>query len=66
VQATQLQHDEEQEEDDRAAGVLEILPLLSQAYVAQRVEIVRSAERGRGEFINSLILRIPHSAFRIA
>jgi hypothetical protein len=39
VQATQLQHDEEQEEDDRAAGIFEILPLLSKAYVAQREQI---------------------------
>jgi hypothetical protein len=28
VQAAQLQHDEEQEEDDGAAGILEVLPVL--------------------------------------
>jgi hypothetical protein len=39
VQATQLQHDEEQEEDDRAAGILEVLPLLSKTHVAQREQI---------------------------
>jgi hypothetical protein len=37
VQATQLQHDEEQEEDDGAAGILEVLPLLPEAHVAQGV-----------------------------
>jgi hypothetical protein len=34
MQAAQLRDDEEQEEDDRAAGVLEILPVLSEAYGA--------------------------------
>jgi hypothetical protein len=68
VQAAQLQHDEEQEEDDRAAGVLEILPLLSEAHVAQRVEIMRTAECGmRNPEIQEfrLSFRIPPSAFRI-
>jgi hypothetical protein len=39
VQATQLQHDEEQEEDDGAAGVLEVLPLLPEAHVAQGEQV---------------------------
>jgi hypothetical protein len=41
VQAAQLQHDEEQEEDDRAARILEVLPILSEAYGTQRIEVVR-------------------------
>jgi hypothetical protein len=68
VQAAQLQHDEEQEEDDRAAGVLEVLPLLSETYVAQRVEVMRKAEGGMPnpeiqEF--RISFRTPHTAFRI-
>jgi hypothetical protein len=39
VQASQLQHDEEQEEDDRAAGVQQVLSLLPEAHGAQGVEI---------------------------
>jgi ribosomal protein L20A (L18A) len=39
LQAPELQHDEEQEEDDRAAGVQQVLPLLSQTHGAQRDEI---------------------------
>jgi hypothetical protein len=41
VQAAQLQHDEEQEEDDGAAGVFEILPLLSETHSAQGEQMSR-------------------------
>jgi hypothetical protein len=40
VQAAQLQHDEEQKEDDGAAGVLEVLPLLPEAHGSSGVEII--------------------------
>jgi hypothetical protein len=39
LQAPELQHDEEQEEDDGADRVQQVLPLLSQAYGAQGNEI---------------------------
>ena len=39
LQAPELQHDEEQEEDDRAARVQQVLPLLPQAHGAQRDEV---------------------------
>jgi hypothetical protein len=39
VQAAQLQHDQEQEEDDGAAGVLEVLPLLPQAHGASGEQV---------------------------
>ena len=39
LQAPQLQHDEEQEEDDGAAGVQQVLPLLPQAHGAQGDEV---------------------------
>jgi hypothetical protein len=39
VQATQLQHDQEQEEDNRAAGVQQVLSFLSQAHGAQGNEV---------------------------
>jgi len=42
VQAAQLQHDQEQEEDDGTIGVLEVLPLLSKTYAAQGVEVKAS------------------------
>jgi hypothetical protein len=32
VQAPELQHDEEQEEDDRAFGVEQVLPVLQEAH----------------------------------
>jgi hypothetical protein len=44
MQAAQLRDDEEQEEDDRAAGVLEILPVLSEAHRPQGRQIGRNAE----------------------
>jgi hypothetical protein len=44
VQAAQLQHDEEQEEDDGAAGVQQVLPLLPEAHGAQRDEVGQSGE----------------------
>jgi hypothetical protein len=40
LQAPQLQHDEEQEEDDGAAGVQQVLPLLPQAHGSQRDEVI--------------------------
>jgi hypothetical protein len=40
VQASQLQHDEEQEEDDRAARDEQVLPVLPEAHVSQRVEVI--------------------------
>jgi hypothetical protein len=40
VQAAQLQYDEEQEEDDRATGVFEILSLLPQAHGSPGVEVM--------------------------
>jgi hypothetical protein len=39
VQAPQLQHDQEQEADDRAARDEQVLPLLSQAHAAQGNEV---------------------------
>jgi hypothetical protein len=39
LQTAQLQHDQEQEEDDGAAGVQQVLPLLPQAHVSQRDEV---------------------------
>jgi hypothetical protein len=40
VQTAQLQHDQEQEEDQRAAGVQQVLPLLPQAHGSQRDEVI--------------------------
>jgi hypothetical protein len=45
VQAAQLQHDQKQEEDDRAARVQQVLPLLSEAHVSQRDEVIAIADR---------------------
>src|SRR5262249_43165828 len=39
VQAAQLQHDEEQEEDDGTAGILEVLPLLPEAHGTQGEQV---------------------------
>jgi hypothetical protein len=39
MQTPQLQHDEEQEEDDRAAGVQQVLSLLPETHGAQGVEV---------------------------
>ena len=39
VQASQLQHDQEQEKDERAAGVQQVLPLLPQAHRASGDEV---------------------------
>jgi hypothetical protein len=39
LQAPELQHDEEQEEDDGADRVQQVLPLLPEAYGAQGNEI---------------------------
>jgi hypothetical protein len=47
VQAAQLRHDEEQEENDGSARVLEVLPLLSQAHAASGVEVVGELESWR-------------------
>jgi hypothetical protein len=44
MQAAQLHDDEEQEEDDGAAGVREVLPLLSEAYGSSRVQVMLNAE----------------------
>ncbi len=56
VQASQLQHDQEQEKDERAAGVQQVLPLLPQAHArigrrsssfdARRARAKRSAATG--------------------
>jgi hypothetical protein len=46
VQAPELQHDEEQEEDDGTDRVQQVLPLLSQAHAAQGDEIASA----RGNF----------------
>jgi hypothetical protein len=40
VQTSQLQHHEEQEKDDGAARVLEILPLLSKAHGPQGEQVI--------------------------
>jgi hypothetical protein len=40
LQAPELQHDEEQEEDDGADRVQQVLPLLPEAYGAQRDEVI--------------------------
>jgi hypothetical protein len=42
VQTPELQHDQEQEEVDRAARVQQVLPLLSQAHGAQGNEVALS------------------------
>jgi hypothetical protein len=47
VQAAQLQHDEEQEEDDGAAGVQQVLSLLPQAHGAQGNEVSGEVESGK-------------------
>jgi hypothetical protein len=39
VQTSQLQHDQEQEEDDGAVGIQQVLPLLSEAYRAQGEQV---------------------------
>jgi hypothetical protein len=39
VQATQLQHDEEQEEDDRTARDEQVLSVLPETHGSQRVEV---------------------------
>jgi hypothetical protein len=39
MQAPQLQHDEEQEEDDRTARDEQVLPVLPEAYVSQREQM---------------------------
>jgi hypothetical protein len=49
LQAPELQHDEEQEEDDGAAGIQQVLPLLPEAYGAQRNKVI-------GEFTNRRIV----------
>jgi hypothetical protein len=59
MQAAQLQHDEEQEEDDRAARVQQVLPLLPEAHGTQRVEVMRIAGCGLG-----ILIRRPHSPIR--
>jgi hypothetical protein len=41
MQAAELRHDQEQEEDDRAAGAEQVLPLLSQAHGAQGDQVVQ-------------------------
>jgi hypothetical protein len=40
LQAPQLQHDEEQEEDDGAARVQQVLPVLPEAHGAQGNEVI--------------------------
>jgi hypothetical protein len=57
VQAAQLQYDEEQEEDDRATGVFEILSLLPQAHGSSGVEVMGISHCG---------LRIAECGFQIA
>jgi hypothetical protein len=50
VQAPQLQHDEEQEEDDRADRVQQVLSLLPEAHGAQRDEVeVEKLKSGKVE-----------------
>jgi hypothetical protein len=39
VQTAQLQHDQEQEEDDRAAGDEQVLPVLPEAHAASGAKI---------------------------
>jgi hypothetical protein len=41
VQTPQLQHDQEQEEDDRAPRDEQVLPVLPEAHGAQRDEVKR-------------------------
>jgi hypothetical protein len=63
VQASELQHDEEQEEDDGAAGDVEILPLLPETHGAQREQVMRIAECGWR--IDCVVeIRIPQSSIR--
>jgi hypothetical protein len=51
LQRAELLDDQEPEDDDRAAGVKEILPPLPQAYAAQRSEV----DRVIGKFCNLVI-----------
>jgi len=49
LQTAQLQHDEEQEEDDRAAGIQQVLPFLPEAHGAQGNEMSPEIEDGRSK-----------------
>ena len=44
VQTAQLQHDQEQEEDDRAAGAEQVLPVLPEALSSPRDEVELRAD----------------------
>jgi len=44
VQAPELQHDQEQEEDDRAPGIEQVLPVLPEAHGAQGNEVAEIAD----------------------
>jgi hypothetical protein len=44
VQAPQLQHDEEPEEEFGSSGVQQVLPVLSQAHRTQGIEVTRNGE----------------------
>jgi hypothetical protein len=63
MQAAQLQHDEEQEEDDGAARDEQVLPVLPEAYGSQGREVIRIADCGLriAKAIESAS-RDPHSA----
>src|SRR6185436_20292590 len=61
LQASQVQHDEEQEEDDRAAGVQQVLPLLSQAHGAQGNQVVGWMVGGRWWFVDQTCEQRPRT-----
>jgi hypothetical protein len=72
VQAAQLQHDEEQEEDDGAARIEQVLPFLPETHGTQRVQVMRMSECGLRiglrvsdvEFNPQLAIRNPQSTIR--
>jgi hypothetical protein len=68
VQAAELQHDQEQEEDDRAAGIREVLPFLPKAHGAQGEQVIAdcgfetNGQSVRVESSNQSSIRNPQSA----
>jgi hypothetical protein len=61
LQRAELLDDQEPEDDDRAAGVKEVLPPLPQAYAAQRSEV----DRVIGKFCNLVIGNLRAVVFKL-
>jgi hypothetical protein len=61
LQRAELLDDQEPEDDDRAAGVKEVLPPLPQAYAAQRSEV----DRVIGKFCNLAIGNLRGAVFKL-